>query len=117
MRTAEERIAALHMRMAALREKQERRKTLALGAGCAGLCGGLSLLVFGGSAACGGTAGAYTGATMLFEDAGPYVLLALIAFMAGVIITALCIRFRRKNEADAPQEKARDESRIQRNEP
>ena len=112
MRTPEERVAALHLRMAALRERKERRKTAALGAGCASLALCLMLLIFGGGAGRGSTAGEYTGATLLFEDAGPYVLLALIAFMAGVIITVLCIRYRKKRGQDnqpAPTDmKARD---------
>ena len=36
-----------------------------------------------------GTAGIYTGASMLFNDAGPYVLTVVIAFMLGVLITVL----------------------------
>ena len=112
--TAEERVAALHLRMAALRERKERRKTTALGAGCASLALCLMLLIFGGGAGHGGTAGAYTGMTMLFEDAGPYVLLALITFMAGVIITVLCIRYRKKREQDNqpdPADKKASDSR------
>ena len=106
--TAEERVAALHTRMAALRERRERRKTAALSAGCAGLTVCLAALIFGRSHP-GGTAGAYTGATMLFEDAGGYVLAAVLAFMLGVIITVLCIRFRRKHESEqADTKKERD---------
>lgn len=96
--TAGERVAALHLRMAALRERRERRKTAALGAGCAWLAACLLALIFGGSHPV-GTAGAYTGATMLFENAGGYVLAAVLAFMLGVIITVLCIRYRKKHES------------------
>ena len=60
--TAEERVYALHARMDALREKQERRKTAALGAGC-GLLGACLILLIGSSGtARGGTAGPYSGA-------------------------------------------------------
>jgi hypothetical protein len=106
--TAQERVAALHLRMAALRQRRERRKTGALGAGCAWLAVCLLALIFGGSHP-GGTAGAYTGATMLFEDAGGYVLAAVLAFMLGVIVTVLCIRYRAKHESEqADTEKERD---------
>ena len=98
--TAEERIASLHARMAALTERRERRKTAALGAGCAGLALCVVLLIFSEGAARGGTAGEYTGAMMLFENAGGYVLLSILAFMAGVIITVLCIRYRKKAESE-----------------
>ena len=96
--TAGERVTALHLRMAALRQRKERRKTGALGAGCAGLTVCLAALIFGGSHP-GGTAGPYTGAAMLFEDAGGYVLAAVLAFMLGVIVTVLCIRYRTKRES------------------
>ena len=94
--TDQERVAALHLRMAALRQRRERRKTGALGVGCAGLTVCLAALIFGGSHT-GGTAGAYTGATMLFEDAGGYVLAAVLAFMLGVIVTVVCIRYKSKH--------------------
>ena len=108
--TAGERVAALHLRMAALRERRERRKTAALGAGCAGLAACLTALIFGESHT-GGTAGVYTGATMLFEDAGGYVLSAVLAFMLGVIITVLCIRYRVKRESGRDDEKKEGDSR------
>lgn len=98
--TSEERVAALRSRVRALENRRARRETAALSAGCGalGLC--LILLIYGGSAARGGPAGEYAGAAMLFENAGGYVLLAVAAFMAGVIITASCIRFRKKREQE-----------------
>ena len=95
--TAEERVASLHMRMDALREKRERKKTAALGAGCGLLAACLILLVFDRDSTGGGTANAYSGAVMLFESAGGYVLLAVAAFISGVVITALCFRYREKH--------------------
>ena len=90
--TAEELVAALHGRMETRRRRKERRTTAWLTAGCLGLALCLGTLVFGGAAHPGGTAGMYSGATMLFEDAGGYVLTALAAFMAGVIITVVLMR-------------------------
>ena len=151
--TAEKRVAALHMRMAALYEKKERRVTAALGVCCAALAFCLLALLFsqagtgglyapgggiapgggyalngapapggvsvpggmnapvgvnaldgmsapGGMPAPSGAEGLYTGATMIFQDAGGYVLAVVVAFMAGVIITALCIRCRAKRRTE-----------------
>ena len=94
--TAEKRVDALHVRMRSLRLRQERRKTAVMGALSGGLALCLGLLVFGqGMNHEAGTAGLYRGATMLFENAGGCVLAAIVAFMAGVIVTALCIRKRK----------------------
>ena len=101
MRTPEERVLAVHARMDALRRARERRKTGILGMGSAllALC---LLLVIGAAGAVhpGGTAGLYSGATMLFENAGGYVLVAVLAFMSGVVITAALLRRRFKRQDD-----------------
>ena len=96
--TGAERVEALHRRMDALRQRREHRKTAMLGAGSTALFALLVGIVFGGGASPGGTAGMYTGAAMLFENAGGYVLAAVLAFMAGVVITVLCIRHKKKDE-------------------
>ncbi len=108
MLTAEERTASLHLRMESLRRRRERRKTRALGASCAGLTLCLLLLIFGeGTAHGGGVAGIYSGATMLFENAGGYVLTAIVAFAVGTLVTILCLKHRRAGEdrAGDPEEK------------
>jgi heme O synthase-like polyprenyltransferase len=56
----------------------------------------------------GGTAGVYSGSMMLFENAGGYVLLAIGAFMAGVIITVLLKRRQEKNKQNGPRETTKD---------
>ncbi|MBR0139380.1 MAG: hypothetical protein IJM17_03730 [Firmicutes bacterium] len=90
---AEERVTALHEKMDAMRRRKEIRKTRIIGAANASLAACLVFLIFGGGTAhFGGTAGMYSGATMLFENAGGYVLLAVGAFMAGVIATVLIKR-------------------------
>lgn len=109
--TAEKRVDALHARMRRLRQRRERRKTAAAGALSGGLALCLGLLVFSqGMNHEAGTAGLYSGATMLFENAGGYVLAAIAAFMAGVVITVLCIRTR-KITKDGEQTDARDKNR------
>ena len=96
--TAEELVAALHGRMETRRRRKERRTTAWLTAGCLGLALCLGTMVFGGAAHPGGTAGVYSGATMLFENAGGYVMTAVLAFMAGVIITVVLMRRRAKQK-------------------
>ena len=100
MRTDEERVASLHARMKTRRRMRERRKTGALGAACVVLTLCLFLVIWnGGMLHSGGTAAMYSGALMLFENAGAYILLAIAAFMAGVIVTVV-IRSRRGRGPD-----------------
>lgn len=97
MRTNEERIQALHARMASLQRARERRKTSMIGTVSFVLTVCLLFMVFGGGGIHpGGAAGLYSGAIMLFEGAGPYVLIAVAALMAGVIVTVVLIRSRKK---------------------
>ena len=100
MMTAEERVAALHLRMRERRRAREQLRTRVLGAGCLGLAACLALMIKRGGA--GGTAGPYSGSMMLFENAGGYVLVAVLAFMAGVAITVL---LRERQGRRKPEEK------------
>jgi uncharacterized membrane protein len=45
----------------------------------------------------------YTGATMLFESAGGYVLVAVIAFAVGAVITSVLVR---RRQSDVIEEKS-----------
>ena len=95
--TSEERIVSLHARMAALSRRRRQRKVLALCICCAGLCLGLFLLIISKGAFHGkSTAGQYSDTTVLFSNAGGYVLVALVAFMIGVIVTVARQMKRRK---------------------
>jgi len=107
--TPEERVGSLHTRMNELKRVRERRKTAILGALSLVLAVCLCIAVFGGAAHSGGAAGEYSGATILFENAGGYVLAAVLAFMAGAGITALIIRKRMKKSQEE-QEKQEDSS-------
>lgn len=99
--TNEERLHALHARAAALRRKRERRKTGAVGASCIALAVCLVSMIYrsGGIHSC-GAPGLYSGSTLLFEGAGPYVLIAITAFMAGVIVAVVLIRNRKKKSGE-----------------
>ena len=99
--TREEKISSLHERMEAYTRMRESRKTTLLGAASAVLAICLIFIVFvGGGTQLGEAGGMYSGATMLFENAGGYVLLAIGSFMVGVIVTVLCIRYRKKKSPE-----------------
>ena len=108
--TAEERVASLHARMEARARERERRKTSLLGTACAVLTVCLLVIVFGGTAAHrGGAADMYSGSIMLFENAGGYVLTALIAFVVGSLATLLGLRHRESaGRGDEAEERAAD---------
>ena len=103
--TNEERVVSLHNKMRERRKMKERRVNRAMGAGsCALLAFIVALIsreevVYGGS-----STGTYTGSTFVFQNAGSYVLLALAAFMLGVVITVLCIRMRKHREEEGKEE-------------
>ena len=87
------------------KRKKEKLRTWALGAASLFLFACLYVLM--GSRELmhrGATAGLYTGAALLFEDAGGYVLTALAAFMAGVVITVILIRRRKGREREGMKE-------------
>ncbi|WP_242822980.1 hypothetical protein [Syntrophobotulus glycolicus] len=85
-------------RVNVLHRKREKRLSEALSALCLMLTGSLvgAIGALGGRGQ-GSVTGLY-GATMLFEDAGGYVLVGVIAFAAAVAITVLCIHYREKRK-------------------
>jgi uncharacterized membrane protein len=111
--TAEERVSALHERVNAKKRAREMMKTAVVGVLSAVLSICLILLIFAGGAHSGSSAGMYSGATMLFGEAGGYVLAAVAAFMAGVIVTVLIIRKRKrdrqKEEEEVSDKEGKDE--------
>ena len=93
--TPEARVLALHARMDARRRARERRKTAALGSAGTILTACLIYIVFSGSGTrFGSAAGPYAGAALLFENAGGYVLAAVLAFMAGAAVTVFLLHRR-----------------------
>ena len=99
MQNEQERLSSLHERMERLLKKRERRRTAAIGAAgvILGVC--LFILIFKeGASGYGYTPGSYSGSMLLFENAGGYVLVALLSFLAAVVVTILCIRWKKKND-------------------
>ena len=109
---AEKRVELLHEKMEVRRRMRERQKTNALGALCAVFATGLFALLFkAGTTHNGGTSDIYSGSTMLFENAGGYVLIAVVSFAAAVVVTLLCIRW--KNKKGTNQKKNNNEKNEQ----
>ena len=92
------RMAMVKHRVSVLHRKRENRLTTMLSVLClmltASLAGAIGALRGPGQ---GSVPGLY-GAAMLFEDAGGYVLVGVLAFAAAVAITVLCFRYREKKK-------------------
>lgn len=93
------RVALVKQRVRENTRRKQRREAISLSAACMLLCAALTqaadaFAVQGQTAAWGSF-----GAMLLREDAGGYVLVAVVSFAAAAAITALCIRLRnRKNQ-------------------
>lgn len=98
MYDTETRVAIVAQRVKVLRRKQENRLTAILSSLCVMLIGSLVwvLRIYRGSGQ-GHVAGLH-GTTMMFEDAGGYVLVGVLAFITAVVITLLCIHYREKKK-------------------
>ena len=93
------RITLVKQRVRENTRRRQRREAISLSAACMLLCAALTqaadaLIVRGQTAAQG-----IFGAMLLREDAGGYVLVAVVSFAAAAAITALCFRLRiRENQ-------------------
>lgn len=97
MRTAEERLEALHSRAYALKKQRDVTWMRGLGgvSGAMAVCLVAMITVFG-KGGHGITGSGYAGTSLLSESAGGYVLVAVIAFAIGVAVTVLLIRYGKK---------------------
>ena len=108
------RVALVKQRVRENTRRRQRREAISLSAACMLLCAALTqaadaFAVQGQTAAWGSF-----GAMLLREDAGGYVLVAVVSFAAAVAITALCIRLRnrenqKKDGADKPNRHEQEE--------
>ena len=93
------RVALVKQRVRENTRRRQRREAISLSAACMLLCAALTqaadaLIVRGQTAAQG-----IFGAMLLREDAGGYVLVAVVSFAAAAAITALCFQLRiRENQ-------------------
>lgn len=97
MRRDSERIEAVHHKAAEIRRQTERRILTGLAACSA--C--LLAMIVGITASLNGLHqslqdGGFTGSSLLDSGAGGYVLVGVLSFAAAVIITVICIRYRRR---------------------
>ena len=104
MYDTQKRVALAKERIAEYRRRQARRSIRSLSVLCALLF--LSLLGTVGTVQSQpmDAAGMY-GAILLHEGVGGYVLVAVISFTAAVVITAVCISFRKREQPGQDTEK------------
>ena len=86
MRSTEEIVWAVHVQASELRHRQANVRLLLSG----GACGVLSMMLLAAVGSFGGPlTESYAGASLLGDSAGGYILVAVAAFMLGVIVTVI----------------------------
>ena len=108
------RVTLVKQRVRENNRRRQRLEAMSLSAACMLLCAALTqaadaLIVRGQTAAWG-----VFGAMLLREDAGGYVLVAVVSFAAAAAITALCFRLRirenqKKDGTDKPDPQEQEE--------
>ena len=90
------RVALVKQRVRENNRRRQRREVISLSAACMLLCA--ALMQTAGTVVGPGQPEAWGvfGAMLLREDAGGYVLVAVVSFAAAVVITALCFRLRKR---------------------
>ena len=108
------RVALVKQRVRENNRRRQRREVISLSAACMLLCA--ALMQTAGTVVGPGQPEAWGvfGAMLLREDAGGYVLVAVVSFAAAVVITALCFRLRirenqKKDGTDKPDPQEQEE--------
>lgn len=108
------RVALVKQRVRENTRRRQRREVISLSAACILLCA--ALMQTAGTVVGPGQTSAWGvfGTMLLREDAGGYVLVAVVSFAAAVVITALCFRLRskenrRKDGTDKPNRHEQEE--------
>ena len=108
------RVALVKQRVRENTRRRQRREVISLSAACILLCA--ALMQTAGTVVGPGQPEAWGvfGAMLLREDAGGYVLVAVVSFAAAAVITALCFRLRKrenqkKGGADKPNRHEQEE--------
>ena len=108
------RVALVKQRVRENTRRRQRREAISLSAFClmlfTALAGAADALIVQGQTAAWGV----FGAMLLREDAGGYVLVAVVSFAAAVVITVLCFHLRKKewqgkDGADKPARHEKEE--------
>ena len=92
-----ERLRRVKLRARELRCNKENRLLGGLSAVCVVLLVSITGVIGIMTGGAPGMVSGFYGATLLYDDAGAYVLVGMLAFVAGVIVTMLCLRYRGKN--------------------
>ena len=92
------RVALVKQRVRENTRRRQRREAISLSAACMLLCAALTQAA--GTVVAPGQTAAWGvfGAMLLREDAGGYVLVAVVSFAAAAAITALCFRLRSREK-------------------
>ena len=109
------RVALVKQRVRENTRRRQRREVISLSAACILLCA--ALMQTAGTVVGPGQTSAWGvfGAMLLREDAGGYVLVAVVSFAAAAAITALCIRLRiRENQKKDGTDKANPQEQEER---
>ncbi len=101
MRGIDERTALVSARVRALQRRRDRESLMGLSLISVCLFAALLEAVgrFSGTGH-GLMSGELTGSSLLADSVGGYVLVAVIAFIAAVVITTICFRIKQKNERE-----------------
>ena len=92
------RVALVKQRVRENTRRRQRREAISLSAACMLLCA--ALMQTAGTVVGPGQTAAWGvfGAMLLREDAGGYVLVAVVSFAAAVVVTVFCTRLRKNNK-------------------
>lgn len=105
MRSNEERLQLMHDRADKLKRRQEGRKILMGGGAFSVLMIALTVFVAQVTVRVRGTAESiYAGASMFDVSTGGFVLIAVLAFMTGVVITVTVQKYRKKMKGSEQSE-------------
>ena len=96
MRSKEERIRLLHQRAAGLQKKNDVRRLLTAGGISTVLFAALLSLTIYLQGLTGYAGDQFTASSLLADSAGGYVLVAVIFFMLGVLISVALIRYQKR---------------------
>ncbi len=98
MKSTNERISLMHERAKELKRKKDRAVMIVYSAACIVLfCGLIGLIRYYNGQSAGVTGDMYTASSLIAENVGGYVLVAVFAFSVGVIFTVLCVKWRGRN--------------------
>ena len=104
MRSIEDQITEIRRRSLLYREKKQIRALSFLASGLGGLLIAVLLLAPGVKGTV-GISSSHLGAMILGPEAGGYVIVALLAFTLGIIVTIITKKYRKTDSGSGPEDK------------